>query len=131
MASSTSEFLFASEAGAESEQACLDHTCMSIRLARSPLAATFEIQVGPMWSHFGRPMLSHITPAYPQPTSASNTRTLSPKIRPQTKGPKTFRDGGKKQRAEITRLSPTRAVVILVENEQIQTCFQPILQGST
>ena len=32
---------------------------MSIRIARSPLAATFEIQVGPIWSHFGRPMLSH------------------------------------------------------------------------
>ena len=27
---------------------------MSIRIARSPLAATFEIQVGPIWSHVGR-----------------------------------------------------------------------------
>ena len=54
--------MFASEVGAESEQACLDHTCMSIRIARSPLAATFEIQVGPIWSHFGRPMLSHRHP---------------------------------------------------------------------
>ena len=35
---------------------------MSIRIARSPLAATFEIQVGPIWSHFGRPMLSHRHP---------------------------------------------------------------------
>ena len=60
MASPNSQLLFASEAGAESEQACQGHTCMSIRLARLPLAATFEIQVGPMWSHFGRPMLSHI-----------------------------------------------------------------------
>ena len=60
--SSNSELLFASEVGAESEQACLDHTCMSIRIARSPLAATFEIQVGPIWSHFGRPMLSHRHP---------------------------------------------------------------------
>ena len=37
---------------------------MSIRIARSPLAATFEIQVGPIWSHFGRPMLSHRHPRH-------------------------------------------------------------------
>ena len=35
---------------------------MSIRIAPSPLAATFEIQVGPIRSHFGRPMLSHRHP---------------------------------------------------------------------
>ena len=56
--------MFASEVVAESEQACLGHTCMSIRIARSPLAATFEIQVGPIWSHFGRPMLSHRHPRH-------------------------------------------------------------------
>ena len=55
MASSNSESLFESEAGAESEQACQNHNSISFRHGRSPLAATFECQVGPIWSHFGRP----------------------------------------------------------------------------
>ena len=54
MASSNSESLFESEAGAESEQACQNHNSISFRHGRSPLAATFECQVGPIWSHFGR-----------------------------------------------------------------------------
>ena len=60
MASSNSESLFESEVGAESEQACQNHNSISFRHGRSPLAATFECQVGPIWSHFGRPLVFHM-----------------------------------------------------------------------
>ena len=60
MASSHSESLFESEAGAESEQACQNHNSISFRHGRSPLAATFECQVGPICSHFGRPLVFHM-----------------------------------------------------------------------
>ena len=84
-------------------------------LTSRALAATFEIQMGRIWSHFGRPMLFHIwlilLAGNWRRVILSRHDNLLPKL--------------------VSFFRTDAATTRLASVAPIQTCFRPILQGDT